>query len=204
MAYDKKAFQRDVDVSRETLDKLEQYHALLVKYQKAVNLVGPSTLPEAWKRHFLDSAQLLDHLDDMPKSWIDFGSGAGFPGMVLAIMGVENMTMVESDQRKSLFIKNVSRETKTPVTVLTQRIEKVDAQPVDVISARALASLGKLLDFAEPFLKPDTICLFPKGQDVDIELDEASKSWHFDVYKQPSKVADNSWIVRLQNVCRRN
>lgn len=172
-------------VPRESLEKLRQYEALLVKWQRAVNLVGPATIPDAWDRHFVDSFQLLPLLPAGTKTLYDLGSGAGFPGLVLAIICPDiSVTLIESDQKKCAFLSTVSHETGAKVSVLAQRIEAA-AQTLpapDVITARALASLGDLLGLIQPWAKqnPELVAIFPKGQMVEEELALARKGWTFD------------------------
>ena len=141
------------NVSRETLDKLEQYHALLLKWQGSINLVSPNTIPDAWERHFLDSLQLLEYIPEDCKTLFDFGSGAGFPGLVLACAHSDiDVHVIESDQRKCSFMRTVSRETKTPINIHNMRIESFNSDAVPgVITARALASLHDLCTYIVPW-----------------------------------------------------
>jgi len=196
------AFQAATDVSRETLVQLQRYVDVLQRWAPRVNLIGPSTLDDIWRRHILDSAQLWPHLPDNSKTLVDFGSGAGFPGMVLAIMGVPDVHLVESNQRKCVFLREVARAAGVNVTVHASRIEALTPFPVDVVTARALASLPILLEYAEPFLKSNTICLFPKGQRVNEELTETQKRWNIthDVFS--SLTDPTGGIVRLEAISR--
>lgn len=181
-------------VSRETIDKLVVYEALLRQWQKTINLVAPSTLDHIWSRHFADSAQLFALAPPDAKRWLDLGSGAGFPGMVLAIMlaGREGakITLVESDTRKAAFLREVARRTGAAVDIQPERIEKIATQtklgPVDVITARALAPLPRLLDLAAPAFSPQTMGLFLKGRDAEAELDAARERWAFESTLHPS------------------
>jgi 16S rRNA (guanine527-N7)-methyltransferase len=151
-------FRAATDVSRETLARLETYAALLTKWSGAINLVGRDTLREAWQRHFLDSAQLMDLLPPLPEGRerriLDLGSGAGFPGLVLAILGAGPVTLVESDAKKAAFLREAARITGAPAEVACARIESLLPSEIlpDVVTARALAPLPKLLELAEPFL----------------------------------------------------
>lgn len=151
-------------VSRETRERLDIYAGLLRKWQRSINLVGPRTIGDLWNRHFTDSAQLLPLIPSAEtpttRVLVDFGSGAGFPGLVLAILGAGEVHLIESDQRKATFLREVARATGTPVTVHAKRIEQVAPFPADVVSARALAPLNDLLGFAAPFLRPDSLCLW--------------------------------------------
>lgn len=195
-------FQRDTGVSRETLDRLQAYADLLVKWQNSINLVGRSTLGDLWRRHLLDSAQLFPLLPAGMRTLVDFGSGAGFPALVLAIMGVPDVHMVESDVRKGAFLREVARVTGTPVTVHSRRIEAMEPFAADVVSARALAPVAQLLDFAAPFLGPQTQCLFLKGQNVEAELTDANKMWNMTVERHSSRTETAATILRLSEVRR--
>jgi len=177
----------DLDVSRESLEKLEQYQALLFKWQKAINLVSPKTLQESGVRHFADSEQLSQYIPTGVGLVMDWGSGAGFPGAVLAITNPHlDFALVESDERKCQFLRTVSRETSATMRVENARIEDVvsecEAVP-DLITARALKSVSILLDYARPLIeqKPELQLLLLKGENVRQELDEARDSYVFDV-----------------------
>ena len=191
------------NVSRETIDKLKIYQDLLNKWNKSINLVSKTTLQAAAVRHFADSLQLWS-LRPQFETWVDIGSGAGFPGMVLAIAseGFGSFHFVESDARKCAFIRNVSRETSSPVTVHTERIEGFDSVKADVVSARALASIENLFEYTEKILKPDAICLYLKGQNCDSELEEASRSWTYEAEKFASKTDENGTVLRIKDIAR--
>lgn len=195
-------FQEQTNVSRETLAHLKLYGALLEKWQKAINLVGKSTIPDLWRRHMLDSWQLLSCVSPTQGSWLDLGSGAGFPALVVAIASDFEVHAVESDQRKCLFMQNVSRETLANLSVHRARIEELSPFSCDIISARALAPLEKLLEYASPFAHAKTEFLFLKGQDVDEELTKASKCWNMQVEKYRSLTSDDGCIVKLTEVSR--
>jgi 16S rRNA (guanine527-N7)-methyltransferase len=189
-------------VSRETRERLNTYAELLRKWQRSINLVGPRTLDDLWNRHFTDSAQLLPLIPPTSRVLVDFGSGAGFPGLVLAILGVADVHLIESDQRKATFLREVARATGTPVTVHAKRIEQVVPFPADVVSARALAPLGDLLGFAAPFLRPDSLCVFPKGQMAEDELTAASRTWNINVDRIQSVTDPSATILRVSQVSR--
>jgi 16S rRNA (guanine527-N7)-methyltransferase len=199
-------FARRFAVSRETIDKLLAYEALLRQWQKTINLVAPSTLDAVWPRHFADSAQLLALAPPDAKAWLDFGSGAGFPGLVLAIMLAERpgakVTLVESDTRKAAFLGEVARKTGAPVDIRPDRIEKLTTQsklgPVDVITARALAPLPRLLDLAAPAFSAQTTGLFLKGREAETELDAARERWAFDGALEPSVTDARGRIVVIR------
>ena len=178
---------RELRVSRETLDRFETYGALLERWQERVNLVGPGTLADIWRTHFLDSGQLWPLAPKSAKKWLDLGSGAGFPGLVLAILGAPEVHLVESNQKKAAFLREAARITAATVIVHSERIENLPPFPVDVITARALSRLDTLVQWAHPFAHAGTVALFPKGQDVDVELTETSKSWIIDIERHESR-----------------
>ena len=194
-----------VNVSRETISALETYAALLVKWQKAINLVSKATLPDLWRRHFLDSAQLLPLLPTGDGAITDLGSGAGFPGMVLALLSERPTVLVESDQRKAAFLGEVARATGCAgrVQIDAARIEAIKPWAAPVITARALADLGQLLDWAAPFVTPDTICVFPKGAKAEEELTGALRVWKMTVERRRSITDPTGLILRLSHLERR-
>lgn len=194
------------DVSRETAEKLAVYEALLTKWNPAINLVSKASLKTSPVRHFADSLQLWKYRADF-QTWADLGSGAGFPGMVLAIIASTEQPdakfhFVESDARKSAFLRNVSRETKANTVVHTKRIEDVNDLQADVISARALASTAELLSFSAPLLKKGGICLYLKGQTCQSELAEASRFWTFEAEQFASETDENGTVLRVRDIER--
>ncbi len=194
-----------LNVSRETLDRLEVYAALLEKWQKAINLVSPSTITDAWDRHIRDSCTLIPHVPPTTKTWVDLGSGAGFPGLVCAIVLAERqpstqITLVESDQRKCSFLREVSRQTGANVSVCNARIESVTPMGADLISARALAPLPKLCALAAPHLVQNGLCLFQKGANHPAELAAAQADWHFTYESVPSFSDPESVLLILKNL----
>jgi len=196
-------FGRHFDVSRETIDKLLTYEALLRQWQKTINLVAESTLDAIWSRHFADSAQLLALAPPVANRWLDLGSGAGFPGLVLAVMLVgrdgAKVTLVESDTRKAAFLGEVARRTGASVDIRPERIEKAATQsklgPVDVITARALAPLPRLLELAAPAFSDQTVGLFLKGREAETEVDAAKERWTFACELLPSLTDAGGRIV---------
>ena len=190
------------DVSRETMDRLDAYAALLVKWNPKINLVAKSTIPDVWRRHMADSAQLWAMAPSGARSWMDIGSGAGFPGLVIAAIAAEKspglkVSLVESDRRKSVFLQSAAREMGITVEVITKRIEALEPQNADILSARALSSLTQLLEFAEKHRNTDGVCLFPKGVRVDSELTEASSCWHMAYETFPSMTDADAVILRI-------
>lgn len=200
-------FAKQVNVSRETLARLETYAALLCKWNPAINLVAKSTLDDLWSRHMLDSAQILSLAPKDTTSWVDLGSGGGFPGLVVAAMVLEthpdlHMTLVESDQRKSTFLRTVIRELGLNAKVVSKRIEDVSDIQAQVISARALASLDQLFDWSEAFLLPKSVCIFLKGATVEKEIREALASWSFVAEKFTSKTDSQATILKIGEIQR--
>ncbi len=192
------------DVSRETFDRLSEYVHLLHKWNPAINLVSKSTLDDAWARHIADSAQIFKMAPAFT-DWTDIGSGGGFPGLVIGILALERspdstITLIESDRRKSSFLRNVSRETGIRVNIITERIEKTAPQNTDILSARALAPLDILLDFTVHHRKPHGISIFPKGLKFREEVEAAERKWNFDCEVIPSKVDTNSVILKIGEV----
>lgn len=174
-----------LNVSRETLAHLETLAALLLKWNPRINLVSKSTLDTLWQRHILDSVQVLRSAPQKTDHWVDIGSGGGFPGLVIALMAQEpdapkKVTLIESDQRKCAFLRTVLRETGCQATVITERIEQASPQGATVLSARALADLALLFEFAERHLQATGTAVFPKGARWQKEITAAQESWSFD------------------------
>ncbi len=182
--------------------RFQVYLGLLRRWQAAINLVGPATLDDPWRRHFWDSAQLLPHIPGSARSLLDFGSGAGFPGMVLAILGVPGVTLVESDGRKAAFLREVARETGAAVTIQADRLDRLGARiaPPDVITARAVASLDLLLDRIKLYITPNTVCLFHKGRQADTEIEAARRHWRMTLNKIPSVTDSSGVILRVEDI----
>lgn len=195
-------FAAETGVSRETLDRFRLYAALLTKWQRAVNLIGKSTADDIWARHFLDSAQLFPLLSDKP-GVVDMGSGAGFPGAVLAILGARDVHLIESDTRKCAFLRELDRQLSLGMTIHEARIDHVTPWKASSLTARALASLAKLLDLGESFIGPETVCLFLKGENADQELTEASEGWNMTKSAHASRTSPTSVILRLTRVERK-
>ena len=201
-------------VSRETISTFpsvfSRYADLLARWQARINLVGPTTLPETWTRHFLDSAQLAPLIRPTARTLTDLGSGAGFPGLVLAILRPDlTVRLVESDARKAAFLAEAARETLGPadakerVRIIRDRAEAQAPDPQDVVTARALAPLPRLLDLAAPFVSDGTVCLFPKGAEAASELTEAGKGWKMDAVRHRSLTDPRATILELRHVARR-
>jgi 16S rRNA (guanine527-N7)-methyltransferase len=194
-----------LDVSRETLERLRQFESLVKKWNPAINLVSPNTIGEVWERHILDSIQIFRAVNTGRGHWADLGSGGGFPGAVVAILAAEEardlrITCVESDMRKATFLRTVSRETSVPFRVLDERIEKVAPLEAEVVSARALAPLDRLLDYVSRHLAPEGVAILPKGLRHEQELAEARKVWDFELETVPSRLESSSVILKLTSV----
>jgi|ERR1043166_5406224 16S rRNA (guanine527-N7)-methyltransferase len=196
-------------VSRETLQRLDRFVALLLEKQQRMNLIAASTVPQLWTRHVADSLQLLA-LAPEARTWLDFGSGAGFPGLVIACALADTpgsaVHLVESTKKKAAFLADAARDLNLPVTVHAERIE--DFAPAnrvsfDVVTARAVAPLTRLLGYATPLLKTGAVGLFPKGQDVGVELTEASKSWKIEAELIPSWTDPHGRIVVVRHADQR-
>ena len=208
-AKDKAAALALTPVSRETEARLDRYIALLLAWQAKTNLVAPSTLPALWTRHVSDSLQLLS-LAPSAKSWVDLGSGGGFPGVVLACVLAEtpgaSIHLVERIAKKAAFLREAIRVTASPGTVhladIGDTVDRIPG-PIDCVTARALAPLHQLIGFAEPWVKNGAKALFLKGQDVEAELTEATKYWIIEPKLHASRTGGQGWIVELGSIERR-
>jgi len=201
------ARQRGRPVSRETYDRLAAFVALLQKWNPRINLVSATTLSEAWQRHILDSIQVFDIADVTEGHWADLGTGGGFPGLVVAILAAEEapdlaITLVESDQRKAAFLATALRETGARAKIRAERIEALAPLGADILSARALAPLDRLLEHAERHLNPNGRALFPKGQNADAELAQALASRRFRYEKHPSRTDSQAVILQIEDIAR--
>lgn len=195
----------DLNVSRETYDALKAYQRLLEKWTTRINLISKSTREDVWARHICDSAQVLALASKHTAHWVDIGSGGGLPGLVVAILAQElnpklRVTLIESDQRKAVFLRTVVRELQLNATVQAKRIEAVGPLKADVISARALADLNDLLRLTHPFMSQNTQCLFMKGKNWSKEVKEAEKSWQFQAERFISKTNHEAVILSVRNV----
>ncbi|WP_299983617.1 16S rRNA (guanine(527)-N(7))-methyltransferase RsmG [uncultured Ruegeria sp.] len=195
-----------LDVSRETFDRLASYVALLERWNPRINLVSRNSLKDIWVRHIQDSIQVYRNADSA-RQWVDLGSGGGFPGMVCAIMAIEDaprtrFTLVESDQRKSAFLRTVARESGANCRVISRRIEAIEPLDADVLSARALADLTMLMSFCDRHLSNDGAALLPKGETWEKELTEARKEWKFEAEPIRSLTEPQSVILKIRGVTR--
>ncbi|MGI9395409.1 MAG: 16S rRNA (guanine(527)-N(7))-methyltransferase RsmG [Boseongicola sp.] len=203
----REAFLAAANVSRETTARMDTYAALLAKWSSTINLASRGSLDQIWTRHFADSAQVIDFATNNYKKWVDVGSGGGFPGAVVAILAAEknanqSHTLVEADQRKAAFLTALSRETGVRFTVRPCRVEELEPQAADVVSARALAPLPKLLEYASKHLAPDGIALFFKGRRFAEEVANAKKAWSFHAEVMPSVTDKEAAILKIGDIER--
>lgn len=182
--------------------RLRAYEALLRRWNAKINLVSRADAADIWTRHILDSAQLAPLMPTGTDSFTDLGSGAGFPGLVLAIVTGRPVQLVESDHRKAAFLREAARETEAAATVHAARAEALTLPPAAAVTARALAPLASLLGLAERFLRPDGICLFPKGATAADELTAAAIEWHMRVERFPSLTSPGATILRISEITR--
>ena len=210
IAVDKAAALALTPVSRETEARLDRYLDLLREWQAKTNLVAPSTLPQLWTRHIADSLQLLS-LAPSAKIWVDLGSGGGFPGVVLACALAETegarIHLIERNAKKSAFLREALRVTGAPGVVhlaeIGHTVDRFEGS-VDCVTARALAPLHQLVGFAEPLVQKGAKALFLKGQDVEVELTEATRYWNIEPKLTPSRTGGQGWIVELDRIERRS
>lgn len=192
------------DVSRATSDRLAQFAQLVEKWTAKINLISKPSIPHIWERHIIDSVQLYQHAP-VANHWVDLGSGGGFPAIVLAILSAEDgretkFTMVESDQRKCVFLRTALRELGLEGQVLNKRIEELPSLEADVLSARALADLTTLLQFTDLHLRNDGTALFPKGENWQVEDAAARAAWRYTCEPIPSVTNPAAAILRIKEL----
>ena len=185
----------------DVLLRLKAFAEILTRWNSRINLIAPRDIGQIWDRHILDSVQLHGMLSQQ-ETVTDLGSGGGFPGLVLAICGSRDVTLVESDSRKCSFLREAARAAGTSVKIINARIEDSQIPPADVVTARALAALPQLLDWAEPLIHPHGRCLFLKGRKVDEELTAARSRWHMMVTRTPSRTDPDGVILGLSQIRR--
>ncbi|HKY19417.1 MAG TPA: 16S rRNA (guanine(527)-N(7))-methyltransferase RsmG [Rhizomicrobium sp.] len=194
-------FAAKAGVSRETLSRLKAYADLLTDWNARHNLVAKSTLPDLWHRHIWDSAQLVSLVPAQARTLADLGSGAGFPGLVLAaLLPSVSVTLHEATTKKCAFLQAAAARMGLAVTVRNARIEDLPPYPFDVVTARALAPLPRLLEYAHRFTNPNSVCIFLKGQNVGPELTEAHKCWNMKVSQVPSQTDPSGAIVTVREL----
>ncbi|MFT4959865.1 MAG: 16S rRNA (guanine527-N7)-methyltransferase [Paracoccaceae bacterium] len=194
------------NVSRETMERLEIYDVLLRKWNESINLVSQSSLEDLWTRHIADSVQVFRLAGPIAK-WLDIGSGGGLPGAIVAILAMDenpdaDFTLIESDKRKAVFLRTVARQTGAAFTVITDRIEKAEPQNANMMSARAVANLSVLLQFADRHLDSDGIALFSKGVSWKNEVDVARQEWNMDIDPVPSLTEPGAVILKIKGISR--
>ncbi len=186
-------------ISSEMYDHLKTYEALLHKWQKTINLVSQNSLKDSWERHILDSVQIIEHLPEGIKTLYDLGSGAGFPGLIIAILRPDlDVHLIESDQRKCSFLKTVSRETGACATVHATRIESIELPSPDVVTARALAPLKQLLLYCDPWKRKGLEGLFLKGESYQGEIDEIPDKYNIECSSMKSQTSSSAALVKVK------
>lgn len=192
-------FQKKTGASQAAMDRLKIYERLLKEWNTSINLVSKTTIPDIWNRHFMDSAQLFPLLEK-GRSLIDIGSGAGFPGLVLAALGAAPVSLCEKDTRKAAFLRTANAAMGLSCTIINTPIEAIKGKTFDIVTSRALADIKTLLALSASLRNPSTVCLFLKGKALDAELAEAQKEWHMDVEKIPSCTEEGAAIVRVRGI----
>lgn len=187
-------------VSRETEARLAHYEALLLERNQTLSLIAPSTAETIWTRHFLDSAQLAALIPEPDRPIVDIGTGAGFPGLVLAIIGLPDVHLVENNMQKVAFLRRVVDELALPVTIHAMKSEAVRRFDVGTVTARALKPLDQLIAFSRRFAGANTTCIFPKGRRAEEEMAVAARKWHMKAERFPSVTDSESTIFRLSNI----
>jgi len=207
MSYSPEDFAGDTNVPRETLGDYQRWYELLSKWNKRINLVSSTALDDFWRRHALDSQQLWPFVPENAENFIDLGSGAGFPGLAMAIgckaRGQGRVTLVESAGKKTSFLKTVIRELNLPAEAISKRIETLPVRPYNVITARAFAPLPRLLAYSQSFWGGGTIGLFLKGATANEELTQARKTWTFTVESYPSRSDITGQILKITGLAPR-
>lgn len=201
---EKEAILDRFDVSRESRGKVETYVKLLLAWQQRINLIGPATVDAVWSRHVCDALQLLPLLPLGTRTIAELGSGAGIPGLILAMVAGLDAHLYESNGKKAAFLREAARQTQTRATIHNVRLESLtdDLPHVQCVVARALAPLPLLLDYASPFLAQGAVGLFHKGQDVEVELTEATKYWRMNVLKHASQCDSRGVILEIREASR--
>lgn len=207
MSYGPDAFQRDTNVSRETLERFKTYAELLERWQRRINLVSNSSLTHVWQRHFMDSAQIVPYLPARANQVWDIGAGAGFPGLVLAIMGVPGICLIEADERKCAFLREAARVTGAPVSIVNTRLDGACSAPSltghpDVVVGRAVAPIEIFLDIVSERILCHTCCIVHKGERYEEELSAARHLWCFDHFVHQSMTHPRGVVLVLRHIRR--
>jgi len=187
-------------VSRETEARLAQYEAILLKRNQTLSLISGTTADIVWTRHYLDSAQLLPLIPEPDRPVVDIGTGAGFPGLVLAILGLPHVHLIEHNMQKVAFLQSVAGALDLPVTIHGMKSDAVKPFVAGTVTARALKPLDQLLSFGRRFLGQNSVCLFPKGRKAEEEMAVAARKWHMKTERFPSVTDPESTIFRLSQV----
>ncbi len=187
-------------VSRETEARLARYETLLLERNRTLSLISGATTEIIWTRHFLDSAQLLPLIPEPDRPVVDIGTGAGFPGLVLAILGLPDVHLIEHNMQKVAFLQSVAAALNLPVTVHGKKAEAIKPFVAGTVTARALKPLDQLLGFGKRFLGQNSVCLFPKGRRAEEEMADAARRWHMKTERFPSVTDPDSTIFRLSHV----
>ena len=204
----KNEFVKSLNVSRETLNGFYEYETLLSKWNEKINLVSKNTLVDIWERHFLDSGQIIKHVEVSGKRWVDVGSGAGFPGLVVALLLRDrkidcDLVLVEKNSKKGLFLNEVIRKLNLSVEVVNDNIDNLEPLNADVLTARAFSELNNLIEIAFRHRKKEGICLFLKGENYRIELDKTLNYWFFDYDIIDSLSSSSGKIIRVKKIFKR-
>ena len=204
----KNKFVKSLNVSRETLNGFYEYETLLSKWNEKINLVSKNTLVDIWERHFLDSGQIIKHVEASGKRWVDMGSGAGFPGLVVALLLRDrkidcDLVLVEKNPKKGFFLSEVIRKLKLSVEVVNDNIDTLEPLKADILTARAFSELNKLIEIAFRHRKKEGICLFLKGENYRMELDKTLNYWFFDYDIVDSLSSSSGKIIRVKKIFKR-
>ena len=204
----KNEFVKSLNVSRETLNGFYEYKTLLCKWNEKINLVSKHTLADIWERHFLDSGQIIIDVDASGKRWVDVGSGAGFPGLVVALLLRDrkvdcDLILVEKHPKKVFFLKEVIRKLNLSVEVVNENIYTLEPLNADILTARAFSELNNLMEIAFRHRKKEGICLFLKGENYKIELDKTLNNWFFDYDIVGSLSSSSGNIIRVKKIFKR-
>ena len=201
-------FIKGLNVSRETFKSFCEYEALLSKWNKKINLVSQNTLAQLWNRHFLDSGQIINHVDALGKKWVDVGAGAGFPGLVVALLLRDrkidcDMVLVEKNTNKVFFLNEVIRKLNLNVKVVNKNVDTIEPLNADIFTARAFSELKKLIELAYRHRKERGVCLFLKGENYRFELDKTLNYWFFDYDIFDSVSNSSGKIIRVKKIFKR-
>ena len=204
----KNKFVKSLNVSRETLSGFYEYKTLLYKWNEKINLVSKHTLIDIWERHFLDSGQIIINVEASGKRWVDVGSGAGFPGLVVALLLRDrkvdcDLVLVEKHPKKVFFLKEVIRKLNLSVEVVNDNIYTLEPLNADILTARAFSELNNLMEIAFRHRKKEGICLFLKGENYKIELDKTLNNWFFDYDIVGSLSSSSGNIIRVKKIFKR-